>query len=193
MSSDSLSDRPNQSRAYKGQRLRTRRKKGAAVLLLLLIAVGLGSLNAPKRIETAVAPPATFFASPDSGDVDGGNAFIDELLPKLDVLVGEGSALQSLGQARSRNILELTVRMQRFRDALADIDRFLTVTSVPTRFEARMSELQVQMANANNAIDGSVSAIKTFDWDYLGVQVDLFGLAIDSIRPIAISLASELE
>ena len=158
--------------------------------MLLLVAVGLGSLNASKRVETAVAPPATFFASPELSGDSATNQFVADLLPRLDVLVGEGLALTSLAEQRSRNIVELTIRMDRFRDAMAEIERVLADTPMPAVFDGEIRDLRFQMHQADIAIDGSLAAIRSFDWDSLEIEVGRFGDAIHAIQPIAFTLAA---
>jgi hypothetical protein len=112
-------------------------------------------------------------------------AYLDGLRPYLNILVGEGRALEQLGKTRSRNIVELTVRMDRYRGAAKDIDQYIQNHRAPTGLANFVGQLQEQIADSLQAIDASVDAIRKFDWEALGGTVDAFSVAVDSIATLA--------
>ena len=148
--------------------------------------VTIGVLSAPGAVENRIAPPATVASDIDSGRLSADErAYVDGLRPYLDVLVGEGRALEHLGQSRSRNIVELSVRMDRYRSAAKDIDRYIQGRPAPTQLAGFVGQLQQQIADSLQAIDASVDAIRHFDWEALGRTVDDFSAAVDSIATLA--------
>jgi hypothetical protein len=156
------------------------------IVPLLIVVVAIGVLNAPESVENRVAPPATVASAIDSGHLSADEqAYMEGLRPYLDVLVGEGRALEQLGQSRSRNIVELTVRMDRYRGAAKDIDQYIQHHQAPTGLADFVGQLQQQIADSLQAIDASVDAIRHFDWEALGGTVDAFSAAVDSIATLA--------
>jgi hypothetical protein len=156
------------------------------IVPLLIIVVAIGVLSAPESVENRVVPPATVASAVGNGQLSPNErAYLDGLQPYLDVLVGEGRALEQLGQSRSRNIVELTVRMDRYRGAANDIDRYIQDHPAPTRLADFVGQLQQQIADSLQAIDASVDAIRHFDWEALGGTVDAFSAAVDSIAALA--------
>ena len=163
---------------------RKRRQVIAAILLVALVA--LGAFNAPSRIENRLAPRATIESLTGGGvRTPEEQTYLDGLKPFLDVLVGEGRALEKLGNERSRNIVELSVRMDRYRTAAKQIDQYIRDAPAPSGLTQFVSELREQIAMSLSAIDASVTAVRQFDWDALGKSVDGFSKAVEQIAFLA--------
>lgn len=153
---------------------------------MLVAIAAIGASQARSWIAREVAPPATTssFVATESYTPEQ-KTFLSGLKPTLDVLVGEGIALNNLGTARSRNVVELAVRMDRYRTAAGQIERFLQKTPIPPGFEALVAELREQIGASLAAIDASIEAIRQFDWDELAIQVSAFSSAINQITDLA--------
>lgn len=156
------------------------------IVPLLILVVAIGVLSAPDSVENRIVPPATVASEIGNGQLSADEqAYVAGLQPYLAVLVGEGRALERLGQSRSRNIVELSVRMDRYRSAAADIKQYVDEHPTPTRLTSFVGQLQRQIADSLQAIDASIDAIRQFDWEALGGTVDDFSEAIDSIANLA--------
>ena len=186
MQSDVPRGRDKSQRAYRAFGLATRRRYLAAVALALVIVGAMAALIAPDEIGNRVAPPVTVVSVVGSGTLSPDEqAYADGLRPYLDVLVGEGRALEKLGQERSRNIVELSLRMDRYRTAAHDIEQYIQGRSTPPRLAGLVTELRQRIDQSLAAIDASVAAIRRFDWNALGQTVDDFSLAVDDIARLA--------
>jgi hypothetical protein len=143
-------------------------------------------LIAPDEIGNRVAPPVTVVSDIGAGTLSPEEqSYADGLRPHLDVLVGEGRTLENLGKARSRNIVELSLRMDRYRTAARDIKQYIQVHSTPPGMAGFITELSQRIDESLAAIDASVEAIRRFDWNALGQTVDNFSLAVDDIARLA--------
>jgi len=186
MQSDVPRGRDKSQRAYRASGSATRRKQLAAVALVVVIIGTLAALIAPNEIGNRVAPPVTVVSNVGSGTLSPEEqSYADGLQPYLDVLVGEGRALEKLGQARSRNIVELSLRMDRYRTAANDIEQYIQGHSTPVGMAGLVTELRQRIDDSLAAIDASVAAIRRFDWNALGQTVDDFSLAVDDIARLA--------
>jgi hypothetical protein len=159
--------------------------------MLFVLVVG-AALNAPYAIENRVAPRATIVSElgtdSHSSEVQ---LFLDGLTPYLDVLVGEGRALQTLGNARSRNIVELSLRMDRYRTAANDINQYVRDNSTPPGLTSFVSELQQRIDESLSAIDTSIAAVRQLDWQALGASVSAFSDSVDRIARLAATPVAE--
>lgn len=156
------------------------------LVLFLSAVVALGALAAPERIGDRIAPRATIVADPAPGERTPEQiAFLRGLAPHLEVLVGEGNALATLASERSRDILELTVRMERYRAAANDIDQYIRDHPTPPGLEQFVTELQQRIGDSLVAIDAAVAAFRRFDWEALGESVRSFSGAVDEITLLA--------
>jgi hypothetical protein len=173
-------------RAYRPFGFATRRRPVAAIAAILIVLVVGSAMIAPEEIGNRVAPPATVLSGIGAGNLSpDGQAYADGLRPFVDVLVGEGLALAKLGQERSRNIVELSVRMDRYRTAAHDIEQYIQEHSTPTALAGYVTELRQRIDESLAAIDASITAIRAFDWDALGRTVEDFSKAVDSIARLA--------
>lgn len=169
--------------------MRTRRVYVAIVGSILVVAVALGSLNAPARLEDAIAPQAHW--SPEAPGLncdDACAAFTVLVAPSLRTLVSEGNALAELGRSRSRNVIELTIRMDRFRAATDQFSAILESQDVPSALTDEIDSIVRTIDSATAAMDASIAAIRAFDWDALAIQVDQFGSAMDALSSVAADL-----
>ena len=166
--------------------LATRRRRLALVSTLLVTLVTLAALIAPDEIGNRVAPPALVVSNFGSGALSPEEqVYADGLRPYLDVLVGEGQALKQLGRQRSRNIVELSLRMDRYRAAAHDIEQYIQGRATPSGLTGFVTELRQRIDDSLVAIDASVDAIRRFDWNALGQTVEEFSLAVDVITRLA--------
>lgn len=182
MRSDILRNRQILPKAYRGTGSTTRLGRLPLAALLLVGVLGIAGLLSQGRISDTIAPQVT--VSLDSGtgarrptDV----TYLNALQPHLAVLMGEGAALQELGNSRSRNVVELAIRMDRYRAAAANIESFMTSHTPPALSTDFVSDLRFHIAESIIAIDGAIAAFRQFDWDALGVSVADFSTAIDRI------------
>lgn len=153
---------------------------------MLVAVVTLAALIAPNEIGNRVAPPKTVVSDIGAGTLSPEEqSYADGLRPYLDVIVGEGRALEKLGQTRSRNFVELSVRMDRYRTAAHDIETYIQGRATPAGLAGLVSELRQRIDDSLVAIDASVEAIRRFDWNALGQTVDKFSMAVDDIARLA--------
>jgi len=156
------------------------------VAALLVCVVTMAAVIAPDEIGNRVAPPATVVSDIGAGSLSPEEqSYANGLRPYLDVLVGEGRALEKLGQERSRNIVELSLRMDRYRTAAQDIEQYIQGRATPPGLTRLITELRQRIDDSLSAIDASVAAIRRFDWNALGATVENFSLAVDDIARMA--------
>lgn len=161
--------------------MRTRRRLLIGGVLVTALATA-AMLIAPETIENRIAPRATIVSEYDVGTPTlEEQVYLQGMSPYLDVLIGEGRVLQRLGNARSRNIIELSLRMERYRTAAADISQYITDTPTPPRLAQYVTELQNEVEASLRAIDESIHAFRRLDWDALGQSVGAFSATIDAI------------
>lgn len=145
----------------------------------------------PDAIGRLVAPPAPVG---DAQVVVAGDSetqrYLAELRPHLDVVIGEGNRLVDLGAERSRDLLELSVRMDRFRQASADLRSFVAANRPPPGLESTLDDLATHLETADVAIDDSISAIRGFNWNALAVAVERFSLTVQAIETLTETAAT---
>jgi hypothetical protein len=149
-------------------------------LILVLLA---GVAAVPGQIAETIAPPVNGGSPRDAstaGTVE--QKYLADLSPYLSVVTGEGNRLAELGQARSRNVLELGVRMDRFREASADLVSYIVSNPPPATLASLIDQLMAELSAAETAIQASITAIREFDWDALGISVDAFARAVEAIE-----------
>ena len=153
----------------------------------MIAALGaVSAFNAPLKIENKVAPRVTIISGHESDAYTADEqAYLDGLKPYLDILIGEGRELQTMGNNRSRNIIELSLRMDRYRAAANNINQYVADIPMPSRLSEYVTEMQREIAASVKAIDASVDAFRHFDWDALGESVSAFSEAIDRIASLA--------
>jgi len=86
--------------------------------------------------------------------------------------------LAELGKGRSRNILELRTRSERFRAAAEDVVRVEETIGVPVRMQPFSTALNEGMASALVEIGEAEDAVFRFDWDRVQVAVVTFAASI---------------
>ena len=172
---------PSRLRATGGGKKQRRRGRIAALALIIaVLAVGV-TARSSDRLKEAVAPPATFsIATPEPRTAEE-QQYLDAILPLTERLIGEGRLLSELGAARSRNIIELRTRAERFRDAADAVVQTEFVLGVPLRLEPFSASLNRGITSALAAIAEAEGAVVRFDWDQVGVAVSTFTTAIDVI------------
>jgi hypothetical protein len=179
-------------RAYRGTGLGTRRNRLVLAGIILIVAAVAAGLHAPDQLGNRVAPRATAPFDLGSGvRTAEEQSYLDGLRPYLNVLLGEGRALRELGNSRSRNVFELSLRMDRYRTAASDIIQYVQDNAAPLRLAPFVSELQQQIDDSLRAIDASFDAFRTFDWHSLGESVSAFSITIDKIGRLAATPVAE--
>lgn len=170
-----------------GGKKRWRRGRIAALLLIITAVVVGVTADSSERLRDAVAPPATVsIASPQPRSREE-QAYLDAILPLTERLVGEGRLLAELGAARSRDVLELRTRAQRFQATADEVDRVERSIGVPPRLTRFSRSLNHGIASALSAIEAAERAVVRFEWDEVQVAVTTFDQAIDEIA-VAIDL-----
>lgn len=163
-----------------GKTYRRRGRVAAFVLIIAVLAAGV-TLGSSQRLKDAIAPPATvFIATPETRTAEE-QRYLDAILPLAERLIGEGRSLAELGQSRSRNILELRTRTERFRAAADEVTRIEGSIGVPARMRPFSTSLNDGMASALVAIDDAEDAVLRFDWDRVQVGVSAFAASIEVI------------
>lgn len=139
----------------------------------------------PGHIADVIAPPASdgVTQGADSANAPAREYFL-ELDRYLSIVTGEGDRLAELGRARSRNVVELGVRMDRFREASTQLLAFISTSPPPPALELFVAELTTELAVAETAIQASITAIRGFNWDTLGTSVDAFSRSIEAIEAL---------
>lgn len=171
----------------------TRRRIGLSALVLIAIAIGLAALGNRKEVEQALVPDAPYPVTPTIAPCDSDcERFVASIAPSLSVVVSEGTALAALGKSRSRDVLELTIRMNRFQDSSAEFEQALVDNPVPVSLSPAIAEIRTELSNAQVAIDASIAAIRSIDWDALGAAVDQFDSAIQNVAALSSTMNLEL-
>lgn len=112
--------------------MRTRRQKVTIVGAMLFAVVALGTFRPPFLIENAVAPSAPIALGPGSILSDPEYfAFVRIIADLLELVIAEGTALADLGMSRSKNALQTSIRMERFREASPALDGLAGPDAVP--------------------------------------------------------------
>ena len=138
-------------------------------------------LGSSQRLKDAIAPPATVsIATPESRTAEE-QRYLDAILPLAERLIGEGRSLAELGESRSRNILELRARSERFRDAAEQVIRIESAIGVPVRMRPFSVSLNEGIASALIAIDEAEDAVLRFDWERVQAEVSTFAASIEVI------------
>jgi hypothetical protein len=133
-----------------------------------------------------VAPPATVESGrPEADCLAECLAVLEQIQAPVRTLVAEGTLLAELGQSRSRNLVELTVRMDRFRSAADVFEGVYETLVVPVAVKEELLEISRQVQMSLDAIDSSIAAIRSFDWDALGGHVDSFAESIQTITELS--------
>jgi len=150
------------------------------LLIIAVLAVGV-TASSSDRLKVIVAPPATVpIATPQARTAEE-QRYLDAVLPLTERLVGEGRLLSALGEARSRNILELRTRSERFRETADEVIAMESASGVPPRMGAFSTALNDGIASALVSIDDAQSAVFRFDWDQAQLSVSTFGTAVEQI------------
>lgn len=159
-----------------------RRRVHIATFLLIIAVLAAGvTLRTSQRLKDAIAPPATVsIATPEARTAEE-QRFLDAILPLAERLIGEGRSLAELGESRSRNILELRTRSERFRAAAEDVVRVEGTIGVPVRMQPFSTALNEGVASALVSIEEAEDAVFRFDWDRVQVAVSTFAASIDVI------------
>jgi hypothetical protein len=87
-----------------------------------------------------------------------------------------------LGQARSRNLIELQVRSDRVAEISSEIASYVTNVPVPPRFAAAMAEYDHGVLALRTGMDDARTAFFSFDWEALGPALDLFTVGADRVE-----------
>ena len=166
--------------AEDGRNVRGRRRLAPLLLIIALLAVGV-TIGATDRLNPIVAPPATFVLdTPEPRTVEE-QRYLVAVLPLTERLIAEGQLLSELGAARSRNLLELRTRAERFRTTAEEVMRLERVGGIPSRLKSFSVSLNLGIASALAAIDDAEAAVLRFEWEQVEAAVSAFTAAIDVI------------
>lgn len=155
---------------------RRRRVSIIAVAVALLVAGAIAAYASRGRIEEAVAPPAPA-ASPLPQAVamtPEEAAFYRFVGARLGALTGESVKLQQLGEARSRNLVELRVRADRIDQISGQIDDYLAAGPIPPRFGLAIDRYRAGIDIARAGVAATRTAFTRFDWDGVAAGLDTF-------------------
>lgn len=103
-------------------------------------------------------------------------AFYDYVGPRLRALTAESEVLVSLGQSRSRNIVELRRRGDRVNEIAGQIDHYIESSGMPDRFASAMSLYNTGIEAVRRAEAATRSALLSFDWDTIARAVEVMDL-----------------
>ena len=166
--------------AEDGKKGGRRRLVAPPLLIIAVLAAGVTAAST-DRLKDAVAPPATFvLATPEPRTAEE-QRYLDAVLPPTERLVGEGRLLSALGAERSRNLLELRTRAERFRTTADEVVQLERSQGVPSQLEPFSAALNSGIVSALVAIDDAQAAVLRFDWDQVEAAVSAFTTAVDSI------------
>ena len=178
------------SRRGPGAGDKTYRRRGrfaAFVLIIAVLAAGV-ALGSSQRLKDVIAPPATVsIATPEARTAEE-QRYLDAILPLAERLIGEGRSLAELGESRSRNILELRTRSERFRDAADEVVRVEETIGVPIRMQPFSTALNEGLTSAVLAIGDAEDAVLRFDWDRVQVAVTAFAVSIDVVASAIVNV-----
>lgn len=156
---------------------RRRRHTRISAVAILLLALGAVSAYAARgRIEESVAPPAPG-ATPPPAEAElttEESDFYRFVGPRLGVLSAESAKLAELGEARTRDLLELQVRANRIDDVSRQIDGYVATRAVPPRFQPVIDRYDAAITDARQGIDATEAAFRRFDWDGVAAGLAVF-------------------
>ena len=163
-----------------GKHVQGRRRVAPLLLIIALLTVGV-TIGSTGRLDEIVAPPATFVLdTPEPRTVEE-KRYLDAVLPSIEQLIAEGQRLSELGAARSRNLLELRTRTERFRTAADEVMRLERSEGIPIGLATFSMTLNLGIASALVAIDDAEAAVLRFDWEQVETAVSAFTAAVDVI------------
>jgi len=153
--------------------MRSRRKKGSTFLALICLAgIGAGTWfltgdRLPGQpIDLGSPPPAAIELTVEE------RAFYDSVVMRLRAVTAESEALVALGQARSRNILELQRRSDRVEQITTQIDEFIAASGIPDRFTEAVAHYVAGIKAVRAAESATRTGFLSFGWDAIDRAVE---------------------
>lgn len=150
-----------------------RRRVWIVVALVVCFAIGFGTwfLIGDELPGSPVNPGTPLPASTVLTAEE--RAFYEYVGPRLRAVTAESEVLVSLGQARSRNVIELRRRGDRVNDISTQIDSRIESSGVPERFVVAMNAYKTGIEAVRTAEAATRSALRSFDWDAIARAVDV--------------------
>jgi hypothetical protein len=161
---------------------------GRRFALVVLAGVALAGFGAAfslgsDRVQDALVPPAdvalpTGAAPSLTGE---GSRLYETISRPMRVAAAESTLLAELGEARSRNVIEIRTRTERLSDALAEIDRALETEPIPEVYQPVVSEYREAAAAVRATIADAGQAFASFDFPALREAVAGFRKGADAL------------
>jgi hypothetical protein len=161
---------------------------GRRLALVVLAGVALAGFGAAfslssDRVQEALVPPADVAlptgAAPSSTGVDA--RLYETISRPMRVAAAESTMLAELGEARSRNVIEIRTRTGRLSDALAEIDRALEAEPIPEVYQPVVSKYREAAAAIRATIADAGQAFASFDFPALREAVAGFRKGADAL------------
>jgi hypothetical protein len=156
---------------------RPRRRIPTAALVFLVLMLGVTvAFAARNRIEdVAIAPAPAGTALPTAAALSpADDAFYRYVGARMRALSAESAKLVELGEARSRNVMELQIRANRIDQISGQIDDYLATSPVPPRFQPALDRYTAAVAIMRAGIAATKSAFFAFDWDGVAAGLATF-------------------
>ena len=146
----------------------------AIVLLLIVSAIGV--------IVSTANDLGLEEASLVSGLNDNESAYYEYVAPRLDRLVVEVDAVAELVDAKSRDILALTISGARIEELTDEVTEFGETNGVPDRFSNIHRMILDATGTATFTFDQARQALRSFDFSNMSSLVTDFQDAAESLR-----------
>ena len=117
-------------------------------------------------------------------------AYYEYVAPRLDRLVVEMDDVVVMVQAKSRDILQLTVSGNRIDTLTAEVTAFGEEHGVPARFQDLHDTILDATGTAIGTFDEARKALRTFDFSAMSGLVDGFTAAADELHVAQAELGS---
>lgn len=158
-----------------------------------LLMVGMFCLGALMTLVVSLGDAPTLEQMPASGDhslTASEHAYLAFMLPRLDRLIDEATAVSSLVDDRSRNIVALSGYGNRINVLTTDIMEWDDGNEVPDVFLASHASLLRAAGELHVLIDEAQSALLRFDFTGVGDLIPRFDSAVSTAQTVRDTLPS---
>lgn len=116
--------------------------------------------------------------------LDGERAYLNFMVPRLDRLIQEGTAVSTLVNERSRDVLSLSRHGNRISALTSDILEWDSANAVPARFLSAHASLVASAEELETLIEEARRTLLTFDFSEMSMLVPRFDDATATMRTV---------
>lgn len=150
--------------------------------LVAIVALGAVMTLAGAIQHAPVLSPVSSFE--DTTLLATERAYLNFMVPRLDRLIQEGTAVSTLVDERSRDVLALSRHGNRISALTSDILEWDSANAVPARFRSAHSSLIASAEDLETLIVEARRALLTFDFSDMSTLAPRFGDATATMRRV---------